>query len=448
MKTSQCVCESLTCMEICSLISRAFDYLNHSMLFYFWFFLKGLIMSLNLLDLAKSSLAPILLSKAGALFGLDNHVASKSLDAIFPTLLSGILNQSSTPQGASGLLNAIKDPSVDANILHNLPNVLASESGVHSLGAQGGKILGLLFGDKVNGLGEQMAHIAGAPAEAVTGIKGLTALVAPALFGMLKNQVVTNNLNANGFSNLLANQVPHLQKSLPAQIADWLGWGSVAGFFGSLASKFGGALGDLTSGTLGAASAVGGAAAAGGKSALGFLKWLLPLLVLGAIALWALKSCSGTPTAPTVSTAPVVNAASNAASSAANTVSNAGTAAVGAVKNIASDVASVFVENGVVKFYFASGKSDLAKDTNTALTDIVKGVQAGQKVVISGYHDSTGNATQNAALAKKRAENVRDALIALGVSADKVELKKPETTQGGGTGDNPEARRVEVQLVK
>ena len=113
-----------------------------------------------------------------------------------------------------------------------------------------------------------------------------------------------------------------------------------------------------------------------------------------------------------------------------------------------NDAAKVVVENGVVKFYFASGKSDLAKDANTALTDIVKGVQAGQKVVISGYHDSTGNATQNAALAKKRAENVRDALIALGVSADKVELKKPETTQGGGTGDNPEARRVEVQLVK
>lgn len=409
-------------------------------------------MSLNLLDLAKSSLAPILLSKADALLGLDNHVASKSLDAIFPTLLSGILNRSSTPQGTSELLSAIKDPSVDANILHNLPSVLASESGVHSLGAQGGKILGLLFGDKVNGLGEQMAHIAGAPAEAVTGIKGLTALVAPALFGMLKNQVVNNNLNASGFSNLLANQVPHLQKSLPAQIADWLGWGSVAGFFGGLASKFGGVLGDLTSGTLGTAGAVagavGGAAAAGGKSALGFLKWLLPLLVLGAIALWALKSCSNTPTAPTVSTAPVVNAASNVASSAANTVSNAGTAAVGAVKNIASDVASVFVENGVVKFYFASGKSDLAKDANTALAEIVKGVQAGQKVVISGYHDSTGNAAQNAALAKKRAENVRDALVALGVSADKIELKKPETTQGGGTGDNPEARRVEVQLVK
>ena len=403
-------------------------------------------MSLNLLDLAKSSLAPILLSKAGSLFGLEGGVASKALEAILPTLLSGILNKSSTAQGTAGLLSAITDKSVDGNILHNLPNLLASESGVHSLGEQGGKILGSLFGDKANGLGEQLAHITGAPDQATSGIKGLTALAAPALFGILKNYVVGNNLNANGLSNLLANQVPHLQKSLPAQIADWLGWGSVGGFFGNLASKFGGSLGDATSATLGA---VGGATAAGSKSAGGFLKWLLPLLILGAIALWALRSCGTAtpavkaPEAPAVAP-PVVSATSNAA----NTVTNAGAAAVGAVKNIASDVASVFVENGVVKFYFASGKSDLVQDANTALADIVKGVKAGQKVVISGYHDSTGNAAQNAALAKKRAENVRDALVALGVSTDKVELKKPETSQGGGTGDNPEARRVEVQLVK
>ena len=408
-------------------------------------------MSLNLLDLAKSSLVPILLTKSGSLFGLESGVASKALDAILPTLLSGVLNQSSTAQGTAGLLSAITDKSVDANILHNLPNLLASESGVHSLGEQGGKILGSLFGDKANGLGEQLAHLTGAPAQATSGIKGLTALVAPALFGMLKNYVVGNNLNANGLSNLLVNQLPYLEKTLPAQIASWLGWGSVGGVFGNLASKFGGSLGDATSSTLGRASAGAmNVAATNGKSALGFLKWLLPLLVLGAITLWALKSCSETsaPTTPTVSAAPAANAASNVTTNPTNTMTTAGTSPMSAITNIANNVASVFVENGVVKFYFASGASDLAQDANTALADIVKGAQAGQKVVIAGYHDSTGNPEQNAALAKKRAENVRDALIALGVPVDKIELKKPETTQGGGAGDNPEARRVEVQLVQ
>jgi hypothetical protein len=41
---------------------------------------------------------------------------------------------------------------------------------------------------------------------------------------------------------------------------------------------------------------------------------------------------------------------------------------------MAADGASVRVENGVVKFYFASGKADLAAGANEALADVVKGV--------------------------------------------------------------------------
>ena len=40
---------------------------------------------------------------------------------------------------------------------------------------------------------------------------------------------------------------------------------------------------------------------------------------------------------------------------------------------------------------------------------------------------------------------MRVVLVTLGVPEDKVELKKPEALQG--TGDNAEARRVEVILI-
>ena len=110
----------------------------------------------------------------------------------------------------------------------------------------------------------------------------------------------------------------------------------------------------------------------------------------------------------------------------------------------ASDAASVKVEQGIVKFYFASGKADLAIGANEALTDIVKGAQAGSKLTISGFHDSTGDAAQNAELAKKRALVVRDSLLAAGVAEAQIELKKPE--QVAGTGSDPEARRVEIKL--
>ncbi len=111
---------------------------------------------------------------------------------------------------------------------------------------------------------------------------------------------------------------------------------------------------------------------------------------------------------------------------------------------VASDAASVVVENGVVKFYFASGKADLAAGATEALADVVKGVAAGKKAVVSGFHDDTGDAAINAELAKQRALGVAAALKALGVAEDKLELKKPEQMQG--TGSNAQARRVEVTL--
>ena len=111
---------------------------------------------------------------------------------------------------------------------------------------------------------------------------------------------------------------------------------------------------------------------------------------------------------------------------------------------VEEDVASVRIENGVVKFYFATAKAELAAGANEALADVVKGVAEGKKAVISGFHDATGDAALNAELAKQRAVAVAEALKALGVAEDKVELKKPEETTA--TGSNAEARRVEVTL--
>ncbi len=85
-----------------------------------------------------------------------------------------------------------------------------------------------------------------------------------------------------------------------------------------------------------------------------------------------------------------------------------------------ADAASVKVVDGVVKFYFASGKSDVAAGGNEALAAVVSAVAAGKRAVISGFHDATGDPAKNAELAKQRAFKVRDALTALGVAADRI----------------------------
>ena len=113
----------------------------------------------------------------------------------------------------------------------------------------------------------------------------------------------------------------------------------------------------------------------------------------------------------------------------------------------AASPAVALVAVDVVKLYFDTGKADLPADAVGKLAPLAeKAKAAGQRLKISGYHDATGNLEQNQELARQRAFAVRDHLKTAGIAEDKIEMLKPELTQGSG--DNAEARRVEIDLVK
>ena len=109
-----------------------------------------------------------------------------------------------------------------------------------------------------------------------------------------------------------------------------------------------------------------------------------------------------------------------------------------------TDDASVVVDAGVVKFYFASGSADLAIGAGAALGDAVAAAKAGRFVLLSGFHDETGDAAFNSALAKRRAMAVRAQLLMAGAPEDRLVMKKPEVLTGSGS--NAQARRVEVVI--
>ncbi|BEP49900.1 OmpA family protein [Variovorax paradoxus] len=171
---------------------------------------------------------------------------------------------------------------------------------------------------------------------------------------------------------------------------------------------------------------------------LGFLLALIALViffVLG-IVLWH-KNHGAAPAAM-----PAVAVAAAAAGPATHTTVAEVTETVTVV---IPDGASIRVADGVVNFYFATGSADLAPGAAEALAAVIKGVESGRKAVVSGFHDTTGDAAINEQLAKKRAETVRDVLVGLGVPAGKVDLQRPAVT--AGSGNDAQARRVEVKLV-
>jgi outer membrane protein OmpA-like peptidoglycan-associated protein len=101
----------------------------------------------------------------------------------------------------------------------------------------------------------------------------------------------------------------------------------------------------------------------------------------------------------------------------------------------------------VGKVYFELAKAELPGDAAKALDDTLAAVNAdaAKKVVLSGFHDASGDPAKNAELAKERAKSVREALKAKGVAADRIVLRKPEQTAAEGPAD--EARRVEIRLA-
>lgn len=98
------------------------------------------------------------------------------------------------------------------------------------------------------------------------------------------------------------------------------------------------------------------------------------------------------------------------------------------------------------KLYFDSGVHRLPSDSAATLDPVITWLNsnANAKAIISGYHDTTGDLASNARLAKKRAESAYNALITAGIEEDRIEMRKPESAEGGG--DLSEARRVEVSI--
>lgn len=168
---------------------------------------------------------------------------------------------------------------------------------------------------------------------------------------------------------------------------------------------------------------------------MGWLPWLLLLLVLAALLFFGMRYCSKQDAA-------VAPATDETAIS--ETVAPAATP-VAAIPEGAGVIAADREGKPMLTVYFDTGKSEVSNDL-TAAASAVKAYLVSNPaatLAVSGYNDPTGNAAANAELSKNRAQSVKAALEKLGFAADKVVLEKPAEVTTTGT-DNSAARRVEV----
>jgi len=166
----------------------------------------------------------------------------------------------------------------------------------------------------------------------------------------------------------------------------------------------------------------------------GLLAWVIGLAVALALAVALLAGTAAFQSGPNSAASTAVSAPASAAAASA--------AAAGASFTVPGTAAAAAPL--LARVLFDTGVSALPADAAKTLAPVIEAAtrSAGIRLAVSGFHDKTGDPEKNAELAKERAVAVRDALVAAGVPLDRVELSKPQVTEGGA--DDTLARRVDI----
>ena len=471
-------------------------------------------MSINLLDMLKDQVTGSLAKQASGFLGESESNVTSALGGIFPAILGSVIDKSSKPAEASGLMDMIGG--LDMNMLGDIGGLFGGgASSVNGLLNSGGGIVESLLGDKMGGIVEMISKVSGLKSGSSS---SLMKMAAPFLMGIIGKQIKGKGL---GFlTDMLMGQKEHVAAALPSGMDNLLGLNfanmgdslrgaaaSVTGAAGSAVSgvsntankaagKATGAIAAGASATRGAAGNVAGAAGDAAKSGLAWLKWALPLLILGAAAAYFLLGKTPTDIAGSAGdaignvadkTGDMAAGAAGAVGDAANaagdvvgdaagavgdfakgafaTVNEAGKAALDKITFTANSAGSQMMEfidggfkgDGKVTFRnltFASGSDQISGTSGVEVDNLAAILKAypDVKINVAGYTDSTGNAEKNQTLSEDRAKSVKQRLMDAGIAPSRV------ATQGFGAA-NPVAsndtkegqaqnRRIEVTIAK
>lgn len=314
-------------------------------------------MSFNLVDLVKGQLGGPALGQLGALLGEDSSKTESALGAAIPGLLSG-LSGAANADGGGALFNAVKD--ADDNLLDDIGGLLTGGNSSNIMD-QGSNLLGSLLGNgAMGGLASAVTGFTGMGQKSSSGLMGI---LAPIVMGIIKRKLFGGSgfsQNASGLLGMLNAQQSNISDAMPSGFADQL---QSSGFMDQISSLGGNAasavtnVADAAGGAVeNAANTAGDAAASGG----GFIKKLLPVAVLVALALFAWKYFTG-------GSAPDVSDATN-----------------GAVEAVKDAMPSIDIDGTDVGAEFGS-IFDTASSTVAGITDVETA-----KAAIPSFNDITG----------------------------------------------------------
>lgn len=444
-------------------------------------------MSINLLDMLKDQVTGSLAKQASGFLGESESNVTSALNNIFPSLLGGAIEKAADPKGASGLMDLIGG--LDTNMLGNIGSIFGGgASSVNGLLNSGGGIVNMLFGNKIGGVIDLITKVSGLKSGSSS---SLLKMAAPFLMSMIGKQVAGKGLS--GLTNLLLGQKAHVSKSMPSGLGSILGLSS----FGDLGDKISDGARNVSAGAKNVANTtaraandtartVGNTTVKAANTGMGWIKWLLPLLLVAAALYFLLgRGCSDVKDAGSavVETAKdagsaVVETTKDVAVGAGNAVAGAAAWTVDGLKSIFGKVdaaakaaldklkfedASIgyqfrkFIDGGfkgdpVFTFKnlnYAVGSAQIDGETAQEIADMAAILKAypGLNINVEGHTDSTGDAMKNKELSQARAESVKARLLAAGIGADRISAAGYGSEQPIASNDTEEGRAQNRRTV-
>ncbi len=239
-------------------------------------------MNTNIVQLITSQLGGGTINKLSSLIGESPERTQSAVGAAVPTLLAGLTNVASTPEGAQRLASAVSQQ--DPNITSNFAPALGSGS------EAGSGMLNNLFGSgMVSSVTSALGRFTGMK---TTTIGSLCGMIAPLALGFLGKEQKTMGLDSSGLAGFLNGQKQNIASAMPPGLANVLG--SIPGF-GSFTQK----IPAEEIAHAGAAPPLSGTTSGSGRSAEPVTpvmhgeratpRWLVPLLIAAAVllGLWA-----------------------------------------------------------------------------------------------------------------------------------------------------------------
>ncbi len=393
------------------------------------------------------------LAKVAGYLGESQPKTQAAIGNAVPAIMCALHQKAQTSSGPSDLFGMLQRGGFDGKAIGSLASVVGGTTGIADIVKTGTPLLATLFGSRQAGL---IDWLAGASGIGKTSASSLLSLAVPVVLNLLGRQSLSaGGFNAATIANLIKGQGSFLSSIAPSGLASALGV-SQCGEVVPAAKAY-----------VPPPPAPVREPVREPESGLGWLKWLLPLLLIPLLFLgW--RSCRTEPVREVATPAPVTTPAPTPAPAPALVL----------VKHVLTcgqtlDVAESGIEKQLVAFVddkaaaiddtkwfsfdrleFETDSAVLKPSSQAQLRNIVEIMKCypNLELKIGGYTDNTGDDAYNLKLSQERADSTLKAMVDLGGSATRLSAEGYGEQHPVASNDTPEGRqrnrRIDLSVRK